>query len=549
MASDRQMVTLLTEGRTESAIGEIVSRYGPMVHRTACRITGDPHLAEDVSQAVFCMLLRKGAAAKGIRSLGAWLHHVAIMAARDTVKREARRRKHEMEASTMSRGGSGIGTELPEGFDVALDRLAEPYQQAIVLRFLRGMSRSEAAHEMGVDEPTVDSRTARGLERLRRVLAGGVAGAVLAQALSAEASVAAKTGSLPFLSAAAIQAAAETKAGVALIVKGTVKAMFWMKMKAVAAALCAAVLVGGGTVAAVILQPADSPQSDEKTTEMGKLAASMKPGTWAELKTKNIVETLASDGASGALFGYSEDGAWDPKTRQWFYIGGDHNGIAEFVCYSADTNTWKRMPRPAWIGTIRGAHTMHGYDHNALNPETGDFYHLPFNGRSVHKYRVSTGVWSTTPPIATDDYLATVYGVEYFPELGGVVVYNGGSGSVYLFSEKEQQWKTLASKLPQGGLSTFAEYSPAHKVMILGGGQKNPQSLYKLDSLGKVTALKQPPVGLGGGYSITTVDPVSGDFLVFGTGGTFHSYDVSTDTWKPQTGTVPIFSPIRGNGE
>src|SRR6185503_17496659 len=210
-------------------------------------------------------------------------------------------------------------------------------------------------------------------------------------------------------------------------------------------------------------------------TEMGKLAASMAPGTWAELKTRNIVETLGSDGVSGAIFGYSEGGAWDPATRQWLYIGGDHNGIAEFVSYSANTNTWKRYPRPSWIGTTKGLHTMHGYDHNTINPETGDFYHRSFAG-SVHKYSIAKGTWSTLPPVATDDYMACAVGLAYFPELHGLIFANGagGKGGVYLFSDKDQKWSTLGSKLPMGIYHNFAEYNPVHKVVIFGGGNENP---------------------------------------------------------------------------
>ena len=328
--------------------------------------------------------------------------------------------------------------------------------------------------------------------------------------------------------------------------------MFWTKMKTTAAALiCAIAVVSEGGVLAFRLS-ADEPKPPAEPasaiSEMGKLAASMAPGTWAELKTKNIVETIGSDGAGGALFGYSEGGAWDPATRQFLYVGGDHNGVAEFISYSADTNTWKRFPRPSWIpSTNNGSSTIHGYDHNAINPATGDFYHRQFGLNMVHKYRIATGTWSNLPPIATEDWLAGATGVEYYPELGGLIVVNGagGKGSVYLFSEKTQGWSTLVSKLPMGQYHNFAEYSPAHKVMIFGGGHEDPGTLYKLDNAGKVTALKKPPIGLGIGKSIVTVDPIGGDFLVFGSNASFYAYDVIADSWKLQNGTVPFFSPTR----
>src|SRR5262245_31505984 len=95
-----------------------------------------------------------------------------------------------------------------------------------------------------------------------------------------------------------------------------------------------------------------------------------------------------------------------------------------------------------------------------------------------------------------------------------------------------------------GPYHNFAEYSPVHKVILFGGGNGS-SDLYKLDAAGKVTALKKAPIGLGTMQSIVTLDPVSGDFLIFGKGGSFYVYDVTSDAWKRQGGKVPIFEPTR----
>ena len=279
-------------------------------------------------------------------------------------------------------------------------------------------------------------------------------------------------------------------------------------------------------------------------TEMGRLAARMKPGSWAELKTSGIVEALRATGASGAIFGYSEDGAWDPETRRFLYLGGDHNGIPRFVAYSADENRWKTLPQPAWIGNG----TKHGYDHNAIDPGSRTFYHFPFGNkaRTVQKYDLARGEWSALPLLDPPEYVACAVGVEYFPELGSLVVANGGGGkgSVHAFDVKAGSWKTLAGNLPMGVYHNFAEYNPVHKVMILGGGNDS-SDLYRLDRDGKVTTLKKAPIGLGVMQTIVTVDPPNGDYLVFGKKGVFYVYDVLKDEWREQTGDIPIFAPVR----
>src|SRR5262249_3588814 len=50
---DRQLVAALLGGNRDTALSECIRRYAPMVKRTAWRITGDEHRAEDVCQAVF----------------------------------------------------------------------------------------------------------------------------------------------------------------------------------------------------------------------------------------------------------------------------------------------------------------------------------------------------------------------------------------------------------------------------------------------------------------------------------------------------------------
>ena len=71
---------------------------------------------------------------------------------------------------------------------------------------------------------------------------------------------------------------------------------------------------------------------------------------------------------------------------------------------------------------------------------------------------------------------------------------------------------------------------------------------YVLDTAGTITPLELAPIGLGITQSIVTVDPVGGDYLVFGDGGTFHTYDITTDTWHAQSASnIPIFSPTRSD--
>src|SRR5262249_23766286 len=90
----------------------------------------------------------------------------------------------------------------------------------------------------------------------------------------------------------------------------------------------------------------------------------------------------------------------------------------------------------------------------------------------------------------------------------------------------------------------FAEYSPVHKVMIFGGGNGS-SDLHKLDANSKVTTQKKAPIGLGTMQTIVTLDPVSGDFLVFSKNGSFYVYHVLNHAWKLPEGKLPSLGRTR----
>ncbi len=310
------------------------------------------------------------------------------------------------------------------------------------------------------------------------------------------------------------------------------------------------VLLSGTTVAATA---EEEPQPATAATALGQLAASMAPGTWAELSTLNMVPTLAADGLGGSILDYAEDGAWDPVSQQFFFIGCDHpvdqNGdLARFVAYSAVTNSWRVLPEPYWFPS----EIMHGYDHNAIDAGRGIFYHRQYSQREVYRYDIAAGSWSQLPsvPVGVMGYSACCMGLEYFPEMNGLVlagsVTTGFPEEAYLYSDTTAQWSRIASGTPMGTYNHFVEYNPVHKEVLYGGGNGS-RELYSISETGAVTTHPLAPIPLGILAAIVTVDPVSGDYLVLGKNGEFYSYDVVTETWTSLPGPAPVFSPVRGD--
>jgi len=95
----------------------------------------------------------------------------------------------------------------------------------------------------------------------------------------------------------------------------------------VGAAVLLLVVLGGSAAA-------ELPEKAESQTAMAKLAASMKPGQWAELKTSGLSMKVFSDGGHHALQ-YTDEAVWDPVSRQLFFCGEGHGAAPRFVKYLA----------------------------------------------------------------------------------------------------------------------------------------------------------------------------------------------------------------------
>jgi hypothetical protein len=263
-------------------------------------------------------------------------------------------------------------------------------------------------------------------------------------------------------------------------------------------------------------------------TELAKLAATMKPGSWAELKTNGYTPELL--GGHDMLV-YSDKAVWDPTSQQVLFVGQDHlKPPPRFILYSAKANGWKAMPTPPWAEKLKW---FHAYENNAIDAGKGRLFHHSSASQLVHQYDIAKDAWTTLPqiPQATTGHGTAL---EYFPEMKGLIrVY---SGIVHFYSEAKKDWTVLnKEKLPMGPYHNVAAYSAPAKAVLFGGGNSS-QDIYRLDANGKITAGKKAPVGFGIGQSITWVDPITGEFLLLHKDGKFFAYNPERDDWR----TLPL---------
>src|SRR5262249_54243098 len=176
-AADALLLRRFVAARDEAAFAAIVERHGPMVLGVARRAVGDEHLAEDVCQATFLVLVRKAALVRRGASLASWLHGAALRLAHKARAKAARAdRPHPRQRAEPADAADDLTwRELRQVLDAELARLAERYRLPLILCRLEGLTRDEAAARLGCGVQQVKGMLERGRERLRsRLLRRGI---------------------------------------------------------------------------------------------------------------------------------------------------------------------------------------------------------------------------------------------------------------------------------------------------------------------------------------------------------------------------------------
>ena len=174
VAGGRGVVARYRIARETDAFAAMGQRHRPILRRTCLRLPRYLHGAEDATQPVFLVLAERPEVVR--RSLVGCLHGLARAAVSEL--RRTRRRRIEREAvaagirSLFDRLGRGSQPvehhELREELDAALAQLPDQLHQAVILRYLEGLSQQEAARRAGCTTTTMGWRSMKGLQRAAR---------------------------------------------------------------------------------------------------------------------------------------------------------------------------------------------------------------------------------------------------------------------------------------------------------------------------------------------------------------------------------------------
>jgi hypothetical protein len=278
------------------------------------------------------------------------------------------------------------------------------------------------------------------------------------------------------------------------------------------------------------------------STALGKLAAQLKPGEIQEFQTKGMGKDLSKswydwdhDAEGKRVYGaqamgnvmtagWANDGKWDPKTGQLFYLGICHYAALKFLSYANTNNAWTLEPVP-WPMDPRHKDSLCRMDKNGkriwMRSHTYDSQFVAVDRRifgivwrpNVYVYDIDKKTWSYHR-LKRATFKNASMPAEYFPEMEGVLY--RGRGGLVVCDPLTGNERVLAGSAPMG-MHGVMEYNPVHKVMLIGGGsgKGGNRAVSRVDGQGKIDRLKDLPIHVDCTASAKLIcDPVSGEYIL-----------------------------------
>jgi RNA polymerase sigma factor (sigma-70 family) len=301
--TDGELLRRYVHAHDELAFDTLLRRHGPMVLGVCRRLLPNGHDVDDAFQATFLVLLRRARSISDGERVGNWLYGVAYRVALRARDQAARRRARQRLLSDMpveDARDPSAEQEVRALLDEEVMRLPDRYREAVVCCYLQGRTQEEAARVLGWPKGTVATRLNRARELLRRRLVRrGLtlsAGALILTLTPPPAAGAVPPGLLAATVrlGGASHGGAAVPAGVAALADMALRPLALTYLKtAVAGALVALTVVGGGTFAGRLGPSAGASREDGPVSEARAQAVPAARGAAALPVNRQAVTVVA----------------------------------------------------------------------------------------------------------------------------------------------------------------------------------------------------------------------------------------------------------------
>jgi RNA polymerase sigma factor (sigma-70 family) len=521
-SSDRTLLDRYVEHGEDAAFAALLKRYSPLVLSVCRRVLDDWHAADDAFQATFLVLSRKAHSIRKQQALSSWLHAVAFR-----VSLRARSKANKHRHSKLPDGCETVSDPLADMtvrelrlvLDEELHRIPAKYSAPLLLCFVEGKTRDEAARQLGCPLGTFSSR----LDRARELLRGRLTRRGLGLLTTLSAAHMAQNAEASIVSPALFEATMRatrafatgkmTAAGSTMALAMAEAAMASMrprswKLASIVALVALGILAGGSSIQqaadlplAQTAQESGAPTAVQPVNE-NQQAENQRKAAGVEVREETVAHvgnhagepklwvTIEGQGAGIRWVSFSPDGKimatcchgntvklWDVATCKLRATLRDRIGQISFVVFSPDGKTL------AWTedGTVKLWDVATGKERSTLKGHTGGVVSVAFSRDSktlasagwadgtVKVWDVATGKEQTT----LTGHAGQPWCVAFSPDGRTLAV---GSGTTVLDAPVEIKLWDVTTSEERGTLQGHTGYvfalvfSPDGKTLASGGG-------------------------------------------------------------------------------
>ena len=183
--SDTRLLDAWRRSRDRAAMDRLIRRHVHFVYGAARRILGDAYGAEDVTQAVFMLLIQKSPRLPSDPALAVWLHRTTRYACANARKMQQRREVRELRVANQTREPEPMTDEIDYRderdrllplLDEAITHLGERDRSGVILCYFQRRTFREIGALLGTSEDAARKRVSRSVDRIREYfLSRGVA--------------------------------------------------------------------------------------------------------------------------------------------------------------------------------------------------------------------------------------------------------------------------------------------------------------------------------------------------------------------------------------